>query len=477
MKLYSTLDRKVVDIVPIKEGQISMYNCGPTVYYRMHLGNIRAYVSWDILHRALLHLGYDVKRVMNFTDVGHMTHDEDFGEDKMDIEAKKEGLQAIDIANKYINTVLEDFKALNILTPNGEIIEENLDFNDVEKHGWMRATAHIAEIIETIKKIELNGYTYETENALYFDVTKIPDYTIFTGQKLEDKKIGDREEVVVDPNKKNPADFVLWMKKVGKYENHEMLWNSPWGDGFPGWHIECSAMGTKALGENFDIHTGGVDHIPVHHTNERAQNIGAFGHGVVKYWVHNEWVVNKDDAKLSKSDKNADTLLEIVEKGFDPLDIRYLFASVNYHTKLAFSTEALVGARNARLNISKRVKELGTERGNLLDGYIQRFKDALENNLNMSEVLSILNELLKSSHKKEDILATVLDFDKVLGLGLDKIEDTKVDLGEDIEEYAKLRDEARANKDYAKADEYRKKIEDAGYIVLDTPQGTKYQKK
>jgi len=172
MKLYSTLDRKVVDIVPIKEGQISMYNCGPTVYYRMHLGNIRAYVSWDILHRALLHLGYDVKRVMNFTDVGHMTHDEDFGEDKMDIEAKKEGLQAIDIANKYINTVLEDFKALNILTPNGEIIEENLDFNDVEKHGWMRATAHIAEIIETIKKIELNGYTYETENALYFDVTK-----------------------------------------------------------------------------------------------------------------------------------------------------------------------------------------------------------------------------------------------------------------------------------------------------------------
>jgi len=395
----------------------------------------------------------------------------------MDVEAKREGIQAIDIANKYIDTVLEDFKALNILTPSGSNITNDLNFNDVEKYGWMRATTHIPEIIEVIKKMELNGYTYETEQALYFDVTKVPDYTIFTGQKLEDKKIGDREEVVVDSNKKNPADFVLWMKKVGKYQNHEMFWNSPWGEGFPGWHIECSAMGTKALGEHFDIHTGGVDHISVHHTNERAQNIGAFGHGVVKYWVHNEWVVNKDDAKLSKSDKNADTLLEIVEKGFDPLDIRYLFASVNYHTKLAFSTEALVGARNARLNINKRVKELGTERGNLLDGYIQRFKDALENNLNMSEVLSILNELLKSSHKKEDILATVLDFDKVLGLGLDKIEDTKVDLGEDIEEYAKLRDEARANKDYAKADEYRKKIEDAGYIVLDTPQGTKYQKK
>jgi len=477
MKLYSTLDKKIVDIEPIKEGQISIYSCGPTVYYRMHLGNIRAYVSWDILHRALLYIGYDVKRVMNFTDVGHMTHDEDFGEDKMDVEAKKEGLRAIDIANKYINTVLEDFRLLNILTPSGSVIEQDLDFRSVEEYGWMRATTHIQEIIEIIKKMESNGYTYETEQALYFDVTKVPDYTIFTGQKLEDKKIGDREEVVVDPNKKNPADFVLWMKKVGRYEKHDMYWNSPWGDGFPGWHIECSAMGTKALGENFDIHTGGIDHIPVHHPNERAQNIGAFGHPVVKYWVHNEWLVNKDDAKLSKSDKNADSLPEIIEEGFDPLDIRYLFASVNYHTKLTFSKEALEGARNARLNIIKRVKELGVERGNLLMGYTKRFRDALENNLNMSEVLSILNELLKSSEKKEDILATVLDFDKVLGLNLDKIENSKVELGNEIEEYAKLRDEARANKDYAKADEYRKMIEDAGYVVLDTPEGTKYQKK
>lgn len=477
MKLYSTLDRKVVDIVPSKDNQISIYSCGPTVYYRMHLGNIRAYVNWDILHRALLYLGYDVKRVMNFTDVGHMTHDEDFGEDKMDVEAKREGIQAIDIANKYIDTVLEDFKALNILTPSGDTIGKDLDFNSVEKYGWMRATTHIPEIVEIIKKMELNGYTYETEQALYFDVTKIPDYTIFTGQKLEDKKIGDREEVVVDSNKKNPADFVLWMKKVGKYQNHEMYWNSPWGEGFPGWHIECSAMGTKALGEHFDVHTGGVDHISVHHTNERAQNIGAFGQPVVKYWIHNEWLVNKDNAKLSKSDKNADTLPEALAQGFDALDVRYLFASVNYHTKLAFSTEALEGARNARLNINKRVKELGNEKGNLLDGYIQRFRDALENNLNMSEVLSILNELLKSSEKKEDILATVLDFDKVLGLDFDKIEDTKVELGNDIEEYAKLRDEARVNKDYAKADEYRKKIEDAGYVILDTAEGTKYQKK
>jgi len=477
MKLYSTLDRKVVDIIPIKDRQISMYSCGPTVYYRMHLGNIRAYVNWDILHRALVYLGYDVKRVMNFTDVGHMTHDEDFGEDKMDVEAKREGIQAIDIANKYIDTVLEDFKALNILTPSGSNITNDLNFNDVEKYGWMRATTHIPEIIEIIKKMELNGYTYETEQALYFDVTKIPDYTIFTGQKLEDKKIGDREEVVVDSNKRNPADFVLWMKKVGKYQNHEMFWNSPWGEGFPGWHIECSAMGTKALGEHFDIHTGGVDHISVHHTNERAQNIGAFGQPVVKYWIHNEWLVNKDDAKLSKSDKNADTLPEALAQGFDPLDIRYLFESVNYHTKLTFSKEALEGARNARLNINKRVKELGGEQGNLLDEYIQRFRNALENNLNMSEVFAILNELLKSQEKKADILTTVLDFDKVLGLNLDNIEDTKIELNDEIEQYAKLRDEARVNKDYAKADEYRKMIEDAGYVVLDTPEGTKYQKK
>ena len=476
MKLYSTLDKGIVEIQPLKQNQISIYSCGPTVYYRMHIGNIRAYVNWDILHRALIYLGYDVNRVMNFTDVGHMSHDEDFGEDKMDREAEKEGIKAIDVANKYIDTVLEDFRVLNILAPDGKVIPADMDYKDVENYGWMRATNNIDRMIELVQMMENNGYTYETEQAVYFDVTKIPDYTIFTGQKLEDKEVGVREEVGVDPNKKNPADFVLWMKRVGKYADHEMHWESPWGVGFPGWHIECSAMGTKALGEQFDIHTGGIDHIPVHHPNERAQNIGAFGQPVVKYWVHNEWVVTKEDAKLSKSDNNADDLPGVVSQGYDPLDLRYLFASINYHTKLQFSTEALDGARNARLGITKRVAELGDIKGELLPEYIERFKNALNNNLNMSEVMAIVNELLKSNNKKEDILATILDFDKVLGLNLDIVKKENVNLDTQVEEYAKKRDEARANKDYAQADSFRKMIEDMGYKVMDTPEGTKYAK-
>ncbi len=477
MKLYSTLDRKVVDIQTIKDKEISIYSCGPTVYYRMHLGNIRAYVNWDVMHRAFKYLGYNVNRVMNFTDVGHMSHDEEFGEDSMDKAAAKEGITAIDVANKYINTVLEDFKALNILTPSGDVIPRDLDYKEVEKFGWMRATNMIPEIISLIQKMEANGYTYETDHALYFDVTKVLDYTIFTGQKLEDKKVGDREDVVVDPNKKNPADFVLWMKMVGKYENHAMHWTSPWGEGFPGWHIECSAMGNKAFGEHFDIHTGGIDHIPVHHPNERAQNIGAFGQPVVKYWVHNEWVVTKDDAKLAKSEGNADTLPEALAQGFDALDIRYLFASVNYHTKLQFSTEALKGAQNARLSLNKKVKELGDKSGKVIPRYIGRFKNALENNLNMSEVLSILNEMLKSKEAKEDILATVLDFDRVLGLNLNNIKDYSVVIAdEQIESYARERDTARAEKRYEDADKFRKLIEEAGFKVFDTPEGTKYAK-
>jgi cysteinyl-tRNA synthetase len=330
-------------------------------------------------------------------------------------------------------------------------------------------------MIDIIKRIESNGYTYETEQALYFDVTKIPDYTIFTGQRLEEKEEGVREEVGVDPNKKNPADFVLWMKKVGKYANHIMSWQSPWGEGFPGWHIECTAMSTSILGENFDIHTGGIDHVPVHHPNERAQNIGAFGHDAVKYWIHNEWLVTKDDSKLSKSEGNATDLPGYIELGYDPMDIRFLFASINYRTRIQMSQEALDGARNARLSIKRRIEELGDEVGNVIPEYVERFKVELENNLNMSEVFALLNEVLKSEHEKGDILATVLEFDKVLGLNLN-MKDEK-EFNPQIEQYAKDRDLARTNKDYTKADEYRKMIEDAGYIVMDTPERTKYRRK
>ncbi len=477
MKLYSTLDRKILEIKPNKNGVISMYNCGPTVYYRMHLGNIRAYVDWDILHRALLYLGYKVKRVMNITDVGHMSstddYGDDFGDDKMDRQAAKEGLQPIDIANKYIDTVLDDFRALHILAPNGKEIPEELNHEGVSEYGWARATEYVKQMIAIIQKMEEGGYTYETDQAIYFDVTKIPDYGIFTGQKLEEKNVGVREEVGVDPQKRNPADFVLWMKKVGKYENHLMNWSSPWGDGFPGWHIECSAMGTAILGEKFDLHTGGIDHIPIHHSNERAQNIGAFGHPVVKYWIHNEWLVNKENEKISKS-KGADTLPEILELGYTPMDIRYLFVSVNYRAKLNFSLEALDGAKSSRIALEKRIKELGGKVGEVLPKYVELFKRELENNLNMSGVLALVNELIKSDEKNGDKLATILDFDKVLALGLDNIVQDNMLADEDsakLDELLEERLRAKEQKDYALADELREEIKRLGYLVSDTPDG------
>ena len=481
MKLYSTLDKKVIDIKPVKDGQISIYSCGPTVYYRMQIGNIRAYVNWDILHRSLVYLGYDVKRVMNITDVGHMTSDDDygsdFGEDKLDKQSEKEGVQPIDIANKYIETVIEDFRELNILTPLGELVPKDLTHKDVEKHGFPRATEFIDEMIDVIKKIEENGYTYETDQALYFDVTKVEDYSKFTGQSLDEKEVGVREEVEVDPDKKHPADFVLWMKKYGKYENHLMNWESPWGIGFPGWHIECTAMGTALLGENFDIHTGGVDHIPVHHTNERAQNIGAFGHQVVKYWVHNEWVVNKDDSKVSKS-KGATTYLpNLVEMGFEPMDVRYYLLSINYRTRIKFSFEALEGAKNARLAIVRRIGELGSKKGNLISEYTERFKEALRDNLNMSKAIAIVNELLKSDNPKEDILATVLDFDKVLGLDLEfAIRKEQDNIDSRVKKLLCLREKAKTTKNYQESDRLRDEISKLGYTVKDTPEGQKVEK-
>lgn len=474
MRLYSTLDRKVVDIEPIKSGEISMYNCGPTVYSRMHVGNIRAYVSWDILHRSLLYLGYKVNRVMNFTDVGHMTSDQDFGEDKIEKAAVSTGKDPLDISNEYIKTVLDDFNQLNILSPSGEKVDPDWDLDTLESHGWLRATSYVNQMIEKIEEMERNGYTYETDQAIYFDVTKVKDYTIFTGQTLDEKSIAVREDVEIDPEKRNPADFVLWMKAVGKYTNHLMQWGSPWGVGFPGWHIECSAMGIEKLGSHFDIHTGGVDHLSVHHPNERAQNIGACGQPVVKYWVHNEFIVDSDDGKLSKSKGGAMTLPELIESGFSPLDLRYLFASVNYRVQLRFSKEALEGARNGRERIFNKVlslRENAQGSGTVLGEFKERFEKALNDNLNMSECFAILNDVLKSENKPEDILTTVYDFDRVLGFNLENIQKEESSIPEEIQKLLDERKDARDNGRYSESDKLRDEISSLGYKVLDTPEG------
>ena len=478
MKLYNSLTKKIEKIETLKPGVVTMYNCGPTVYWRMHVGNLRAYAEWDILHRALLYLGYDVKRVMNFTDVGHMTDDDDFGEDKIEEAASEKGKNPTEIANYYIRTVIEDFYKMNYLSPNGSVVHPDTDIHELGKYGWARATEYIDQIIDFVKKVEENGFTYETEQALYFDVTKYDDYGRMFKQDLKDKKVGAREEVEVDPQKKNPADFVLWMKKVGKYERHIMAWESPWGVGFPGWHIECSAMSCDILGDKFDIHTGGIDHIPIHHTNERAQNFGAYKHEVVKYWIHNEFIRTPKGEKLSKSKGNALTLDEVIEAGIEPMDLRYHYISVNYRVPLQFNWEALEGSRRSRLSLIKKISDLGSDGdgGNLLNDYVEKFENLLKDNLNMSGVFALISELLKSDEKPEDIVQTILDFDRVLGLNIYGSLKSKEELPKEVEELLEKREAARKEKDFEKSDSLRDEIEKHGFKVLDTDDGQKVER-
>ena len=478
LKIYNTLTRQLEEV--LKDGKnIKVYSCGITVYWRMQLGNLRAYVAWDILHRSLLYMGLNVKRVINFTDVGHMSSDENFGEDKIEKTAIKEGVNPFGIADEYIKTVMEDFSSMNIFSPSGVVASPDTTPEQTKEYGWTRATDYIQEIVDLIKRIEKNGFTYETESALYFDISKFPDYTKMSGQKLSEKLEGAREDVEFDPKKKNPADFVLWMKRVGKYKNHIMHWDSPWGDGFPGWHIECSAMGMKVLGEDIDLHTGGVDHIAIHHSNERAQNFGATGKEVVRIWSHNEFLQSESGDKLSKSKGNASTLPEIIAQGFDPMDVRYFFALTNYRMPMKFSMEALKNSRDARLSLVEKlkvVKEKANGEGKILEEYKKKFIDALSNDLNVAMASAVLYEVLKSTNSSEDILVTVFDFDKVFGFKLAEAISEEV-VPNEVKELANKRMEAKTKKDYALSDQLRVQIEKLGYLVSDTLDGYRLKKK
>lgn len=501
MKIYNTLTRRKEELVPIKKGEIEMYTCGPTVYWRVHIGNLRTYVASDILSRTLRYIGCKVKRIINFTDVGHMTADEDFGEDKIEKQAKIEKKSPLELANFYIDSILADFQNMNIQNPNGTEISKDINAKNMKKTdwaelGWARATDYIEEMISLIKKIEANGYTYETEQAVYFDVAKFTKYTEFSQQKLEEKITGAREEVQVDPDKKHPADFVLWMKSAGPYKTHLMQWDSPWGKGFPGWHIECSAMAAKFFGDRFDIHTGGTDHIAVHHTNEIAQNFGAFQHKAVNYWIHNEMLVNKEGGKLSKSKKNVFFLDEIESMGFEAMDLRYYFLTVNYRMPLPFSIEGLESAKNARRNLLTRLSALYSqlseqEKESLikpanaeifeetLKKYANLFQDAIEDNLNTAKALSSISELLKSELKPFYKLLLIGKFDEVLGLRLIEtvIEKSRQEIPEEYIKKLAERQKAKQEKDFKKADKIREQIQKAGYEVIDMPDGSKLIKK
>ncbi len=458
--LTNTMSRKKEVFKPLREGEVGIYTCGLTVYNFAHIGNLRAYVFADTLKRMFLFNGYKVNHVMNITDVGHLTGDEDEGEDKMEAGARREGKTVWEIVDFYTKAFFNDLKRLRIIFPTVTC----------------RATRHVDDMIDMIRKIESNGYTYVAGGNVYFDTSKLSDYGKLARLKLDEDNT--RSRVESDPYKRNPFDFVLWFTRY-KYDSHAMQWDSPWGRGFPGWHIECSAMSSKYLGERFDIHTGGIDHIPIHHTNEIAQSEAAFGHEWVNYWLHSEFLVIGDGEKMSKSLGNFITLQTLIDRGYDPAEYRYYLLGAHYKKQLAFTLEALDGAKSAMKRLTTKIGELkGSEApvSKLNSVLLNEFHEAINDDLNTPRALAVLWKVVDSEDLRPgEKLSLINEFDRVLGLGLSEIE-TEV-IPEEVEELANQRDQARRGKDWKKADELRKLISEKGYEVLDERDGYKIRKK
>jgi len=455
LKLFNTLTRKKEVFKPIKNKTAGVYTCGPTVYWYQHTGNLRSYIFSDILKRVLLYDGYKVKHVMNVTDVGHLTSDADEGEDKIEKAAQKEHKNAKEIAEYYLKIFKEDFKKLNIIEPNV----------------WSKATEHIAEQIELIKKLEKNGFTYKTSDGIYFDTSKMKDYGKMANLKNQKLEAGKRIDL---GEKKNITDFALWKFSPSTdsgQAKRQQEWNSPWGIGFPGWHIECSAMSMKHLGEHFDIHTGGIDHIPVHHTNEIAQNEGATGHKVVNLWIHGEFLTSAGE-KISKSKGGLFTLSELEEKGFNPMAFRYLMFTAHYRTPLNFSLQALQEAQNGYERLNNIISEIKDDK-KINKKYLEEFEKAIDNDLDMPKALSVLWKMLRDQ-KAIGKIKTIAEMDKVFGLDLLKKEELKIP--QEVEKLINERETARKNKDFKKSDELRDKIKELGYLVEDTIEGQKIKK-
>ncbi len=466
MKLYNTLSRKLEEFKPLKDKKVLFYHCGPTVYWVQHIGNLRAMVEADLIRRSLLYLGYDVTFVRNYTDVGHLTSDADEGVDKMEKGAKREGLTPQEIANKYIRLFEKDTKALNILEPSHK----------------PRASQYIEGMIKMIQSLLEKKYAYITSHAVYFEVSKFSNYNRLNRQKLDLNIKGKGKGAAEDPEKKHFADFSLWFFKKGAHQNALQTWTSPWGEGFPGWHIECSVMAKELLGNTIDIHMGGVEHIPVHHTNEIAQSESANGVTFVNYWLHNEHL-NVNDAKMAKSQGTGFTLKEIVDKGFNPLVLRYFYLSAHYRSKQNFTWEALTAASEALKKLRNVVLELRHQTGRTIlseeklskiNIYQLQFKEFLSNDFQIPQVLAITWEMLKSSIPSSDKLDLLLQFDQVLGLRLNEV--IKEEIPEEVVRLANEREKARKAKDFQKSDEIRKKIHTLGYEIEDTFEGFKLKK-
>lgn len=460
LKIYNTLDRKKEEFVPLIKNKVTMYSCGPTVYSYAHIGNLRTYVFMDLVRRVLSYDGYKLKGVMNITDVGHLLSDSDSGEDKMIKASREQKKTPWELAEYYSAIFFKDIDLLNINKP--EIIA--------------KATDHITDMIKFVEVLLEKGYAYETSDGIYFDISKFPDYGKLSRLSLDDQLSGARVEV--NDEKRHPADFALWKKAE---PTHIMQWESPWGMGYPGWHIECSVMSKKYLGDVFDIHSGGVDHIPVHHENEIAQNEAYSGHKCTNYWMHGEFML-VDNGKMSKSLGNVYTLAQLKDMGYEPLDFRYFCLNAHYRKKLNFTFEGLTAAKTARerLNESLSLHKASESRTDpeVLAKYLSEFEEAINDDINIPLALGVIFTLIKEP-KSKDIYNLALKMNTVFGLSFDKIEvpkAQKIEIPEDIKELIEKRNEAKKNKDFACADEIRKEALDLGYQIIDTKEGATVKK-
>ena len=454
---YNTLTKQKDLFKPIEEGKVKIYSCGPTVYKDATIGNMRTNLLNDTLRRVLKYNGYELKHVMNITDVGHLVSDGDEGEDKMLKSAREEHKSPLEIAEHYTKLFFRDLERLNIETP--EVV--------------CKATDHIKEMLEMVQKIMKNGYAYETSTAIYFDVSKLDKYGILSGINLNDQKAGAR--VDIDPEKRNPYDFALWIKAPA---NHLMKWDSPWGPSYPGWHIECSAMSTKYLGEEFDIHTGGIDLVPTHHENEIAQNKGACGKNPAHYWIHGEYLLI-NGGKMSKSLGNTYLIDDIIAKGYSPLAYRLFNYSCHYRGKLNFTWEGIESANTSLIRLREGYQKHLNGNSDISDEIIadmeNRFHQAINDDMNMPLALSVVWEAVKYPEKSPKIAQLLKKFDTVLGIKIDEVQETKIP--QEILDLVEERKQARSDKNWSESDRLRDLIAEKGYIVKDTKDGTEVLKK
>ena len=461
MKLYNTLTKKVEKFIPNEEGKVKMYTCGPTVYHFAHIGNLRTYISEDVLEKGFKFIGYDVERVMNITDVGHNVGDGDSGEDKMSVAARREKKSSFEIAKYYTDCFFEDCCKLNVRKP------------DVVSN----ATDNIDMYITMITKLLENGSAYIADGNVYFDTTKFKNYYELSGRNSDDLMVAVREDIEEDTAKRNPFDFGLWFTN-SKFDNQELQWDSPWGRGYPGWHIECSGISIKNLGEKLDIHCGAEDAIFPHHTNEIAQSEAYLGHKWCNYWVHLGFL-NDETGKMSKSKGEFLTVSLLEEKGYNPLAYRYLCLNSYYHSQLTFSYEILDGAQNAYNKLKNRVSKLVKDEvdNNKYNEYIEKFSEAIKDDLNTSNMVTLVYDVLKDDISDGTKLAIIEKFDEVLSLDLTVVEEKEVDADLEKEILAKIeeRKEAKKNKDFAKADAIRDELLAKGIKLIDTREGTTYE--